>query len=57
MIENRKIVKMLKKNLEIIEMMRNCKQKSDKNLKILKTFKNWKKFIETLMFHNLITKG
>lgn len=57
MIENRKIVKMLKKNLEIIEMMRNCKQRSDKNLKILKIFKNWKKFIEILMFHNLITKG
>lgn len=57
MIENRKIVKMLKKNLEIIEMMRNCKQRSDKNLKILKIFKNWKKFIQTLMFHNLITKG
>lgn len=57
MIENRKIVKMLKKNLEIIEMMRNCKQRSDKNLKILKTFKNWKKFIKTLIFHNLITKG
>lgn len=40
MIENRKIVKMLKKNLEIIGMMRNCKQRSDKNLKILKIFKN-----------------
>lgn len=33
MIENRKIIKMLKKNWEIIGM-RNCKQKSDKNLKI-----------------------